>query len=93
MNELLSLLKEQYSFEIVKNNTTDVIIRCLKPNMVKFASKINEIVSETASIDIKLYHMGDEKQYSIYRIYFVTNTSLDMEKLKSYFENKQTTEK
>lgn len=87
MNELLFYLKEQFQFEVVKREKTYVTIRCEKVNADKFNDITQKVLKElTTTSQIKFYKLGMEKQYYVYKIYFVFDTSLDSEKLLELYK-------
>lgn len=91
MNELLLYLKEQFQFEIVKKEKTFVTIRCEKADADRFNEVTQRVLKElTTTSQIKFYKLGMEKQYYVYKIYFVFDTSLDSEKLLELYKEQVT---
>lgn len=81
MENFLILLKERYKFEIVKNEEHSITIRGMKSNALKLANDLEKIKTENVIGNVKLYFMGSERQYEIYKLFLKKETSLDLEKL------------
>lgn len=87
MDDLIIYLKEQFEFEVVKKDKTSIVVRWEQSNADKFQKITKDILSElTTTSSIKIYRLGAEKQYQIYRLYFLLSTDLDSAKLKELYK-------
>lgn len=87
MNELIVFLKENFNFEIVKRDKTFIVIRCEKSDADRFTEITQKVMSGvTTTSQIKIYKLGMERQYYIYKIHFVLDTSLDSEKFYELYK-------
>lgn len=95
MNELISYLKQHFDFEVVKKEKNVITVRWERENAYKFKSITEKVLSDSTTTPIiKFYKLGLEKQYYVYKIYFIFNTEFDSEKVlelyKSIIENVET---
>ena len=93
MDELILYLKEIFEFEVVRRDKTSIVIRWEKINADKFQTITQKVLDKLSTTStIKIYKLGTEQQYQVYRIFFVLDIDLDSEKLVELYKTELSVE-
>jgi len=87
MNNLIIYLKEHFQFEVVKKGNDFITVRWEKQTADKFKELTENALKDLTTSTIKIYKLGTEQQYHVYKIYFMANTEFGMEKILEAYKS------